>query len=116
MVVKYSHMVNGYNSLNITKLDVLDEFEEIKIGVGYRIDGEEIMSMPANLEDFSKVEVVYETLPGWKTDTTECVSWASLPSEAKAYMERISKFLGVPVSWVGTGPKRENMLPNPHYN
>ncbi len=68
VVLKYSHMINGYTSLNLTKLDVLDQLEEIKIGVAYNYNGVVLDSFPADLSILSQVEVVYETLPGWKAD------------------------------------------------
>lgn len=113
VVVRYTHLINNYSSLNITKLDILDELEELKIAVEYEIDGIRLKSMPANLEDLSKVKVVYETLPGWKCDTSQVSEWRDLPKEAKGYLKRIEEVLKVPISWVGTGPKRENMLINP---
>jgi adenylosuccinate synthase len=116
VVVKYTHLINDYSSINITKLDILDELEEIWIGVRYSIDGITLKSMPSSLEVLSKVQVEYEKLPGWKVDTSNCSSWKDLPSQAKNYLSRISTILGVPVTWVGTGPKRENMLANPDYN
>lgn len=115
-VVKYTHMINHYTSINITKLDILDELDEVKIGVGYEIDGVKLKSMPASLEDLSKVRVVYETLPGWKCDTSKCELWSDLPDKAKGYIARIEEVMGVPVTWVGTGPRRENMLSNPEFS
>jgi adenylosuccinate synthase len=115
-VVKYTHMINGYTSINLTKLDILDELDQVKIAVSYEIDGVKVKSMPASLEDLGKVNVVYETLPGWKTDTSLCTQWKDLPEKAKAYIARIEEVLGVPVTWVGTGPRRENMLENPEFN
>ncbi|OMJ72516.1 hypothetical protein SteCoe_29038 [Stentor coeruleus] len=115
-VVKYTHMINNYTSVNITKLDILDELPEIWLGVGYKLNGVNLKSMPSSLEDLSKVEVEYEKLPGWKTDTSKCTNWNDLPQQAKNYIDRVSKILGIPVTWVGTGPKRENMLANPDYN
>lgn len=115
-VVRYTHMLNNYSSLNITKLDVLDELSEIKIGVGYQLKGAEYRSMPANLENLSEIEVIYETLQGWQSDTTACRTWNELPANAKRYLERVSTLLKVPVSWVGTGPSREQMLLNPSFS
>lgn len=115
VVVKYTHMINGYSSINITKLDILDELEEILIGVKYVVDGVPLNSMPASLETLTNVVVEYEKMPGWNCDTTKCMSWNELPDQAKQYLEKISKIVGVPVTWVGTGPRRENMLINPKY-
>ena len=64
-------MINDYTSINITKLDVLDQLEEIKIGVAYKVDGKILDTFPADLSILSKVEVVYETLPGWKSDISK---------------------------------------------
>ena len=71
MVLKYSHMINGYHAINITKLDVLDTFDQVKIGYAYKYNGEEIKSFPADLKLLEQVEVLYETLPGWNTDISK---------------------------------------------
>jgi len=64
-LVRYTYMVNGYNSLNLTKLDILDTFKEIKVAVAYKLDGKLLDSLPGSLDDLARVEVVYETLKGW---------------------------------------------------
>jgi adenylosuccinate synthase len=115
-VVKYTHMINNYTSINITKLDVLDELEEIQIGVGYSLNGQKLNSIPASLEDLGKVKVDYLKMPGWRSDTTKVLRWQDLPPQAKAYLSKISELTGVPITWVGTGPNRENMLKNPDYS
>ena len=71
VVLKYSHMINGYSSINITKLDVLDTFDQVKIGTRYILNGQEIKSFPADLKLLEQVTVEYETLPGWKSDITK---------------------------------------------
>ena len=114
-VVKYTHLINNYTSINITKLDILDELPEILIGVQYTIDGIPLKSMPSSLEDLSKVKVEYEKVQGWNCDTSGCTNWKDLPSQAKNYLNVISRLTGIPISWVGNGPKRENMLLNPIY-
>ncbi|KAG6331254.1 hypothetical protein ID866_7839 [Astraeus odoratus] len=83
VVMKYSCLVNGYDSLNLTKLDVLDDMAEIKVGVKYTIDGKDLTHFPADLDVLSRVEVGYETLPGWKTPITEAKSFESLPENCK---------------------------------
>ncbi|CDR40633.1 CYFA0S05e02696g1_1 [Cyberlindnera fabianii] len=113
VVLKYSNMINGYTSLNITKLDVLDTFKEIPVGIAYKLNGKTLPSFPEDLIDLGKVEVVYETLPGWNTDITKITKYEDLPENAKSYLAYIEKFLGVPVEWVGTGPGRESMLHKP---
>eukprot|EP00124_Ichthyophonus_hoferi_P003598 Ihof_evm1s321 gene=Ihof_evmTU1s321 len=96
VVVKYTHMVNGLTSIMITKLDVLDTFKEIQIGVGYKVDGVLLKNFPANLETLNKVEVEYVTLPGWEQDISQCRTWADLPVNAQNYVKFIEDFLKVP--------------------
>jgi adenylosuccinate synthase len=115
VVLQYSHMLNNYTSLNLTKLDVLDELPEVKLGVAYRLHGERLPrgSMPSTLEELSAVEVEYETLPGWQTPISSCTSWEELPPNAQQYVRRIEEVVGAPVSWIGVGPAREQMIQRP---
>ena len=112
VVVRYAHTLNRFTSLNLTKLDVLDELESVSIGVAYKLDGALLPagSYPSTLEDLSRVEVVYETLPGWRTPTKGITSWRALPPAARAYIKRLEEVTGVDVAWVGTGPKRSDMI------
>jgi len=111
-LMKYSHQINGYNSINITKLDVLSGLEELKIGVNYKIDGKVLPegSMPSTLEDLTKVEVDYITVPGWKEDISKVTTYNDLPKNARSYLEKIEEILSVPISWVGVGPGRESTI------
>lgn len=110
VVMKYSHMINGYSSLNLTKLDVLDAFDSIKVGVAYYHNGVELASFPADLDLLAQVEVKYETLPGWKTDISKITEYDALPENCKNYVEFCEKFLGVPIQYIGVGAGRENMI------
>lgn len=110
VVVKHSHEVNDYTSINLTKLDVLDDFSEIKFATAYKVGGQVIDYFPANLHILAAVEVIYETLPGWKTPTTKIKIYQDLPDNAKKYIERIERFIGVPIKYIGTGPDREDMI------
>lgn len=112
VVVRYAHTLNSFSSLNLTKLDVLDALPEVKIGVGYTLDGALLPagSYPSTLEDLSRVDVVYETLPGWQSSTEGVTSFKVLPKQAQAYIRRLEEVCGVPVAWVGTGPGREAMI------
>lgn len=103
-------MINGYTALAITKLDILDEFGEIKIGVAYELDGKQIEAPPSNVNDLSKVKVVYETMKGWKSCLSKCRKFSELPFEAQAYIERIENYLGIPVKWIGVGPSRDSII------
>ncbi|QID87574.1 Adenylosuccinate synthase [Saccharomyces pastorianus] len=110
VVLKYSTLINGYTSLNITKLDVLDTFKEIPVGISYSIQGKKLDLFPEDLNILGKVEVEYVTLPGWDQDITKITKYEELPENAKSYLKYIEDFVGVPVEWVGTGPARESML------
>ena len=82
-------MFNGYHSWNLTKLDILDTFKEIKVAVAYKLDGKELDSIPGSLDDLAKVEVVYETLKGWEKDITKITKAEDLPKEAIDYIKFI---------------------------
>ena len=112
VVVRYSHAINGFTALNLTKLDVLDELATIKIAVAYKLRGVTLppQAFPALLEDLSAVEVEYETMPGWQTSTRGITTFAGLPKRAQAYIKRIERLTGVPVAYIGTGPGRDEMV------
>lgn len=110
VVLKYSTWINGYTSLNVTKLDVLDTFKTIPVGVSYSINGKKLESFPEDLMTLGKVDVEYVNLPGWNQDITKITKYEGLPENAKNYLKFIEDFVGVPVEWVGTGPGRESML------
>lgn len=112
-LLRYSHMINNYQSLNITKLDVLDQVDEIKIATKYTINGQEINYMPSTIDELSHVKVQYTTVKGWKQDISKIRSYDKLPQKAKDYLHTIEELLGVPVSWIGTGPEREAMVLKP---
>ncbi|CAN6613779.1 adenylosuccinate synthetase [Trichomonascus vanleenenianus] len=110
VVLKYSTLINGYTSLNITKLDVLDQLPELKVAVAYKHNGKTLDLFPEDLRVVEQVEVVYETLPGWSEDISKCKTYDELPENAKKYVEYIEEFVGVPVEWIGVGPGRDAML------
>lgn len=109
-VLKYTHMINDFTFLNVTKLDVLDELPEIRIATDYSYQGKPLSSFPSNLEVLSNVSVEYETMPGWKTDITKVRTFEELPMEAQNYIKRIEELVGCPVKWVGVGPGRDEMI------
>ncbi|KAF2121749.1 adenylosuccinate synthetase-like protein [Lophiotrema nucula] len=110
VVIKHSHICNDYTAINLTKLDVLDDFDELKVATSYSYSGQPLDGFPADLEQLSKVEVHYETLPGWKQSTTGATSFYDLPANARKYIEFIEQFTGVKVKWIGVGPAREHMI------
>jgi len=114
VLVKYSCQVNCYTHLNFTKLDVLDTFPEIRVAMGYkdRRTGQAISGFPADLDllEPENLEIVYETLPGWEAQTTGVNDWEKLPQKAKDYILFVEREVGVPIKWIGTGPRREDMI------
>ncbi|TKA71651.1 hypothetical protein B0A49_04295 [Cryomyces minteri] len=104
VLVKYSHDVNDYTALNLTKLDILDGFDEIRIATQYSYKGQVLESVPASNEMLANVEVRYETMPGWKTATTGAKTFEELPENARNYVLFIEKFVGVRIKWIGTAP------------
>ncbi|MCF7836359.1 adenylosuccinate synthase [Candidatus Gracilibacteria bacterium] len=109
VATKYSAKLNGTTALNLTKLDVLNDFKEIQVCTKYSLDGEEIETLPATIEELERVEPIFETLPGWQTDTSAVKNISELPENAKAYIKFIEDYLKVPVNWVGVGVEREAM-------
>jgi adenylosuccinate synthase len=111
-VVHFSHALNGFSSINITKLDVLSPFKEVKIGVSYELDGRKLGrgEIPATLKDLARVKVNYETMEGWNSDISKVKSYKELPKQAQAYLKRIEELAGLPISWIGTGPGRHDMV------
>ena len=109
-VVRKAVRVNGITGLAITKLDVLDRLEEIRICTGYSSGGRPIEDLPVQIRDFEKVEPIYETLPGWKSDTSKAQSWSDLPAAAKAYLERLAELSGAPIALVSVGPRRDQAI------
>ncbi|KHN94579.1 Adenylosuccinate synthetase [Metarhizium album ARSEF 1941] len=112
VVVKHGHMINYYTSLNLTKLDVLDSFETIKVAIAYKdkSTGKELDCYPADHNTLDNAEVVYHEMPGWKKPTTSARTYYDLPKQARDYVEYIEKFVGVKIKWIGTGPDREDMI------
>nr|XP_032657008.1 adenylosuccinate synthetase isozyme 2 [Chelonoidis abingdonii] len=105
--VSITHMIN---KLAVMKLDILDAFPEIKVGVAYILNGEIIPHFPANHEVLNKVEVQYETFPGWDTDISNARTFDELPVNAQNYVRFIEMELGIPVKWIGVGKSRESMI------
>lgn len=109
-VVKYAAMLNSLDYLAITRLDILDGLDTIKICTGYRYNGQLLPEYPASLEVLEQVEPVYEDMPGWKTDISACKTYDELPEAARKYVERISELVGVPLGIVSVGPNRSQTI------
>ena len=109
-IVKYAGQVSGLDALAITRLDILDGLDSIKLCVGYLYNGEIIKEYPASLKVLSKVEPVYEEFAGWKTDTTKVRRYEDLPAAARAYLERLSEVTGVRLGIVSVGAGRQQTI------
>ncbi|KAG9455177.1 hypothetical protein H6P81_008081 [Aristolochia fimbriata] len=111
VALKYSCQINGFSSLNLTKLDVLSDLRKIKLGVAYRHkDGEVLESFPGDLRVLEKVQVVYEEVDGWQTDISSVRNYKDLPLAARQYVERIEELVGVPINYIGVGPGRDALI------
>ncbi len=110
VLVRYAVRLNGVDEIVITKLDVLDELDEIKVCVGYRLGDEVLKTYPFDIEVFSNVEPIYETFKGWKTDTTALRDISDLPREARDYIDAISDLVGAKISMVSVGSDREEII------
>jgi adenylosuccinate synthase len=100
----------GINGLALTKLDILDGFETIKVCTGYLLDGKEIDHLPAGEGAQARVTPVYETIEGWKEPTANARSWAGLPAQAIKYVRRVEELVGCPIALLSTSPEREDTI------
>ncbi|WP_259780277.1 adenylosuccinate synthase [Aestuariispira ectoiniformans] len=110
VMVRQAAKVAGMDGIALTKLDVLDGFEEIKICTGYKIDGKEYDHLPAATGLQRKVEPIYETMPGWSESTFGARSWAELPAQAIKYIRRVEELIETPVAILSTSPEREDTV------
>ena len=113
VVVRYAVRVNGLTGLAVTKLDVLDTFSDIPVCVGYRLDGEPLDSMPAEVERLGRVEPVYESLPGWRQSLCGVRRLADLPPPARAYLDRLQDLARAPIRYVSVGTRRDQIIEVP---
>ncbi len=110
VLVRQSCAINGINGIALTKLDVLDGFDELKICVAYDLDGQRLDHLPTATEQQARCRPVYETLPGWSESTEGARSWADLPAAAIKYVRRIEELIGCPAALVSTSPEREDTI------
>ena len=109
-VVRYAGLLSGIDYMAITRLDILDGFDEIKMCTGYRYKGELLNEIPASLRVLAEVEPVYETFQGWKTDISEIRSYEELPEAARKYLERMAEVTGIALGIVSVGPNRDQTI------
>ncbi|KAL6509083.1 hypothetical protein OROGR_023190 [Orobanche gracilis] len=111
VALKYCCQINGFSSLNLTKLDVLSDLEEIQLGVTYKnVDGTPVQSFPTDIRLLEDVKVDYEVMPGWQSDISSVREYSDLPKAARNYVERIEELVGVPTHYIGIGPGRDALI------
>lgn len=110
VIVRQTVRTSGMHGIALTKLDVLDGLEEIKVCVGYELDGKRIDYLPASMGAQSRVKPIYESLEGWKDTTAGARSWAELPAQAVKYVRHIEELIGAPVALLSTSPEREDTI------
>jgi adenylosuccinate synthase len=110
VLVRQTVRTSGIAGLALTKLDILDGFETIKVCVGYKLDGREIDYLPGGEQAQARVEPIYESIDGWQEPTAKARSWAQLPAQAIKYVRRIEELVGCPVALLSTSPEREDTI------
>jgi adenylosuccinate synthase len=110
VLVRQTVRTCGIDGLALTKLDILDGFDSIKVCIGYRLDGKEIDHLPAGEGAQARVEPIYETIEGWKEPTANARSWADLPAQAIKYVRRVEELVGCPIALLSTSPEREDTI------
>ncbi|HMK71052.1 MAG TPA: adenylosuccinate synthase [Xanthobacteraceae bacterium] len=110
VLVRQSVRTSGIQGLALTKLDILDGFDEIKVCVGYRLDGREIDYLPAGEHAQARVEPIYESIAGWREKTAQARSWADLPAQAIKYVRRLEELIGCSAALLSTSPEREDTI------
>lgn len=109
-LVRHAARINGMTSLVVTKLDVLDHFEKLKLCTGYTYKGERIEHFPTSLKQLGECQPIYETFPGWMTPTGEARRFSDLPDNARRYIERLEEVSQVPISLISVSPSRESFI------
>lgn len=110
VILKHGARLNGYTSINLTKLDILTGFKELKIGYRYLIDGEEVPGVPADAEELEKCQVDYLTMPGWEEDISKAKKFSDLPQNAQNYIKKIEELIETPIQFIGVGMYRDEMI------
>lgn len=110
VVVNHAKRISGIDSLALMLFDVLTGIEELKICIGYKLNGEEIKTIPATLDEYENCEPIYISVPGWKDDITNCRSFAELPLEAQNYVKTIEKYTGISVDMISVGAERTQTI------
>lgn len=110
VAARYAARLSGVGELAVMMLDVLSDFDEVKICVGYEVDGKTVQRFPADVDRLRSVRPVYQSLPGWHVDVSGIRSWDALPERARDYVQRIAQLVGTPVRIISVGPDREQTI------
>ena len=110
VMLRYAAAVNGLSELMLTKMDILSGFDELKLAVAYDIDGQRHDYPPVTVEQMERATAIYESLPGWREDISECRGFDDLPATARAYIKRVSQLCGVTIDMVSVGPERDQLV------
>ena len=110
VAVRYSVRINGFSSIALTKLDVLDELDHINVCVGYKDQNKTITEFPGQLNELENVEPIYELMDGWRTDISDIREYNNLPENAKKYVEKISQLLKTKIEFIAVGPRRDQII------
>jgi adenylosuccinate synthase len=112
-LLRYSAMVNGFDTVVMTKLDVLDDVDKIPVCVEYKLDGKTLKSMPSTTRELDHIQAIYEYMPGWQESTKGISDFEKLPAKAREYVEYLEKLTGVEVGCISTGPERTETIVRP---
>ncbi|HEY5975425.1 MAG TPA: adenylosuccinate synthetase, partial [Geobacteraceae bacterium] len=110
VVIRYAVRVNGLTGIALTKLDVLNDFDTVRICTGYEYNGQRIEEIPAKLEVFANCKPIYEEMPGWKSDICGIRTFTDLPENARNYVKRLEELAGCPIVLVSVGPRRDQTI------
>ena len=110
MIGRYAVRINGLDCLAITKLDVLDDVDEIQVCVAYDLNGKQCHELPGSAELFGQCKPIYKTLPGWKQSTAQCRTLEDLPKQALAYLKFLAELMEVPIAIVSLGASRDQTI------
>lgn len=110
VILKFASDLNGFTNVAITKLDILDTFPQVKVCVGYTLSGKKVSYEDLSTENLFHVKPIYKTFKGWMNNTIGFTNYNDLPKEAKDYLKFMEKFLGVPIKYISTGPKRNEII------
>jgi len=112
-LLRYTAMLNGFDSFALTKLDVLDSLDQIAVCVAYRLDGRETLEMPATAREVERLEPVYEVLPGWQEPVGNVTRYEDLPGNARRYIEFLESQVGVEMGCISVGAERTQTILRP---